>query len=41
MNLATKTMEPPALTADLLKAIGVLIDNVFASLWREIGLKPF
>lgn len=37
MNRATKITELPALTADLLNA-GVLIDNVFASLWREIGM---
>jgi hypothetical protein len=34
-----KIIELPALTVDLLKANGVLIDNVFASLWREIGMK--
>jgi hypothetical protein len=39
MNRATKIIELPALTVDLLKANGVLIDNVFASLWREIGIK--
>ena len=39
MNRATKTIELPALTVDLLKANGVLIDNVFASLWREVGMK--
>ena len=39
MNRATKMIELPALTVDLLKANGVLIDNVFASLWREIGMK--
>jgi SRSO17 transposase len=39
MNRATKITELPALTVDLLKANGVLIDNVFASLWREIGMK--
>ena len=39
MNRATKIIELPALTVDLLKANGVLIDNVFASLWREIGMK--
>ena len=38
MNRATKIIELPALTVDLLKANGVLIDNVFASLWREIGM---
>ena len=36
MNRATKLIELPALTADLLTANGVLIDNVFAGLWREI-----
>jgi len=39
MNRATKIIELPALTVDLLKANGVLIDNVFASLCREIGMK--
>jgi hypothetical protein len=39
MNRATKITELPALTVDLLQANGVLIDNVFASLWREIGMK--
>jgi len=39
MNRATKIIELPALTVDLLKVNGVLIDNVFASLWREIGMK--
>ena len=38
MNRATKIIELPALTVDLLKANGVLLDNVFASLWREIGM---
>ena len=35
MNRATKIMELPALTVDQLKANGVLIDNIFARLWRE------
>ena len=39
MNRATKIIELPALTVDLLNAKGVLIDNVFASLWRDIGMK--
>ena len=39
MNRATKIIELPALTVDLLKANGVLIDSVFSSLWREIGMK--
>lgn len=39
MNPATKMIELPALTIDFLKANGVLIDNVFASLWRDIGMK--
>lgn len=38
MNRATKITELPALTIDLLTANGVLIDNVFASLWREVGM---
>ena len=39
MNRATKIIELPALTVDLLTANGVLIDNVFASLWREVGMR--
>jgi len=39
MNRATKIIELPALTVDLLKANGVLIDNVFARLWKEIGMQ--
>jgi SRSO17 transposase len=39
MNRATKIIELPALTVDLLKANGVLIDNIFARLWREVGMK--
>jgi len=39
MNRATKIKELPALTIDFLSAKGVLIDNVFASLWRETGMK--
>jgi len=39
MNRATKIIELPALTVDLLNANGVLIDNVFASLWRDIAMK--
>jgi SRSO17 transposase len=38
MNRATKIIELPALTVDLLKANGVLIDNIFANLWREMGM---
>lgn len=38
MNRATEITELPTLTADLLNANGVLIDNVFASLWRKIGM---
>ena len=39
MNRDTKIIELPTLTVDLLNANGVLIDNVFASLWREVGMK--
>jgi SRSO17 transposase len=39
MNRATKITELPALTVDFLNAKGVLIDNIFASLWRETGMK--
>ena len=40
MNRATKMTALPALTVDdLLQASGLLIDNVFASLWQQIGMK--
>jgi hypothetical protein len=39
MNRAAKIIELSALTVDLPKAGGLLIDNVFADLWREIGMK--
>ena len=39
MNRATKMIELPALTVDLLQSDGVLIDNLFATLWREMGMK--
>ena len=38
MKLTTKLIELPSLTADLLNANSLLIDNLFASLWREIGM---
>lgn len=40
MKVSTKNPELPAITIDLLKANGVLIDNVFASLWYENCSKP-
>jgi len=39
MNRATKIVELPALTQDYLNAKGLLIDNVFASHWRDTGMK--
>jgi hypothetical protein len=39
MKRATKMTELPALTLDFLNAKGILIDNVFASLWKETGMK--
>jgi SRSO17 transposase len=39
MNRAIKMTELPVLTLDFLSAKGILIDNVFASLWRETGMK--
>jgi len=36
---ATKTIELPPLTTDLLTAGGVLVDSLFATLWREVGMK--
>jgi len=40
MHRATKITELPALTADFLHHSGLLMDNVFASLWKQIGMKP-
>ena len=39
MNNASKQPVLPALTADLLQESGILIDNVFASLWKQVGMK--
>jgi hypothetical protein len=39
MNRATKIIELPVLTVDFLSAKGILIDNFFASLWRNAGMK--
>ena len=39
MNTATKISELPALTADLLQSNGCLVDNLFADLWKEMGMK--
>ncbi len=39
MNRDTKMAKLPALTLDFLNAKGLLIDNVFANLWKETGMK--
>jgi len=39
MHRATKMTELPALTVDFLHNSGFLMDNVFASLWKQIGMK--
>ena len=39
MNATAKMTELPALTIDFLKASDLLIDNVFASHWQDIGMK--
>jgi SRSO17 transposase len=39
MNRTTKITSLPALTVDLLQNGGLLIDNLFADLWRQIGMK--
>jgi len=39
MNTATKKTGLPALTADLLEKEGCLADNLFADLWKQIGMK--
>ena len=38
MNTATKIPELPALTADLLQSNGCLVDNLFADLWKSMGM---
>lgn len=39
MHRATKMTELPALTVDFLHHSGLLMDNVFASLWKQMGMK--
>ena len=39
MNPVTKITALPALTADLLQASELLIDNIFAMLWQRLGIK--
>jgi hypothetical protein len=39
MNHASKLPVLPALTVDLLQESGILIDNVFATLWKQVGMK--
>jgi len=39
MNNASKLAVLPALTVDLLQKNGILIDNVFANLWKQLGMK--
>ena len=39
MNTASKITELPALTADLLQSNSCLVDNLFADLWKQMGMK--
>ncbi len=39
MHGATKITELLALTVDFLHHSGLLMDNIFASLWKQIGMK--
>ena len=39
MKHTSKQPELPTLTVDLLQDSGILIDNVFAKLWQQIGMK--
>jgi len=39
MNTATKNPVLPALTEDLLEKGGYLADNLFADLWKQVGMK--
>ena len=39
MNNGTKSTELPALTLDFLNRNDVLVDNVYADLWKSFGMK--
>jgi len=39
VNRDTTHMVLPALTADLLRDSGLLVDNLFADLWKQVGMK--
>lgn len=39
MHPATKLPELPALTCDFLQQSGLLMDNVLASLWQQVGMR--
>jgi hypothetical protein len=39
VNTASKITELPALTADLLQSNSCLVDNLFADLWKQMGMK--
>jgi hypothetical protein len=39
VNRDTKPIALPALTANLLRDGGCLIDNLFADLWKQVGMK--
>lgn len=39
INHGTKAMALPNLTANLLRDGGCLIDNLFADLWTQLGMK--
>jgi hypothetical protein len=39
MNHASRLPALPALTVDFLQESGILIDNIFAKLWQQIGMK--
>lgn len=38
VNRDTKPMPLPELTADLLRNGGCLIDNLFADIWKQVGM---
>jgi len=39
MNNASKLPALPALTVDLLQESSLLIDNIFAKAWQQMGMK--
>ena len=39
MNHGAKTLQLPELTANILREGGCLVDNLFADVWKRMGMK--